>query len=137
MADYTEDINGAYTDILDAGTLATLSRVESTYDEVEGVPVVTAVQTDSVAVVQLPASTALSQQFENQIIEDYKKGKIRFFYTAAKGMTFEPGPGDLLFFISTVWELAGATPLNPDGVQPIIYIFAVRVSNLVALPVVP
>lgn len=137
MADYTEDINSAYTDILDAGTLATLSRVTSSYDPAAGERTVTNVQTDSAAVVNLPASTSLSQQFENKIIEDYKKGKIRFFYVAAKGLTFEPEAGDLLFFKSKVWELAGATGLDPDGASPILYIIAVRASALSALPTVP
>lgn len=134
MADYTQDQTDAYTDILDAGVLATISRVSSSYDAVEGERTVTAVQTESVAVVNLPASTSLSQQFENRIIEDYKKGKIRFFYAAAKGLTIEPESGDLLVFNSKVWELAGSTGLDPDGTTPIIYIFAVRASNLSALP---
>ena len=137
MAKYTQEQNDTYTDILDAGTLATISRVASSYDETEGEQTVTAIQTDSVAVVNLPASTSLSQQFENKIIEDYKKGKVRFFYAAAKGVTFEPESGDLLFFKSKVWELVGATSLDPDGTTPILYIFAVRASNLSALPVVP
>ena len=105
--------------------------------QIEGEEVITAAQTDPAAVVNLPASTSLAQQFENQIIEDYKKGKIRFFYMAAKGITFEPESGDLLFFKSRVWELAGATSLDPDGTTPILYIIAVRASNLSALPTVP
>lgn len=137
MAKYTEDINGAYGDILEAGILATLSRVTSTYDETEGEETVTGVQTDPVAVVNLPASESMRQQFENRIIEDYKKGKIRFFLIAAKGLTFELESGDLLFFNSKVWEVAGATPLDPDGASPIIHTIAVRASNLSALPVVP
>lgn len=135
MADYRQNQNSAYTSILNAGTLATVSRVSSSYDEVEGVPVVSAVQTDPVAVVNLPASESLAQQFENKIIEDYKKGKTRFFYAAAKGLTLEPESGDLLFFKSKVWELVGSTGLEPDGTTPIIYIFAVKVSNLSEIPV--
>lgn len=137
MAKYTQEQNDTYTDILEAGILATLSRVASNYDEVEGVEDITAVQTDPAAVVNLPATSALAQQFENKIIEGYKKGKVRFFYMAAKGLTFEPEPGDLLFFNSKVWDVAGATSLNPDGTTPILYIVAVMASNLPALPVVP
>lgn len=136
MAKYTPEQDSAYVDILEAGALATISCVTSTYDAVGGSETVTAVQTDPVAVVNLPASVSLSQQFENRIIEDYKKGKIRFFYAAAKGVTFEPVAGDLLFFNLKVWELAGATSLNPDGTTHILYIIAVRSSNLSALPVV-
>lgn len=137
MGKYTQDQTDAYNDILEAGILATISRVISSYDETEGQQTITSIQTDPVAVVNLPASVSLSQQFENKIIEEYKKGKVRFFYAAAKGVTFEPETGDLLFFKSKVWELAGSTSLDPDGTTPILYIFAVKASNLSALPVVP
>lgn len=118
------------------GSSGTISRVESSYDEVAGERVVSAVNTDPVSLVNLPASTALAQQFENGIIEEYKKGKIRFFYVAAKGMTFEPEAADLLYYDGTVWELAGATPLNPAG-TPVYYTIGVRASNLSELPTVP
>ena len=62
MGKYTQEQNDAYNDILEAGTLAQISRVVSTYDETEGEQTVTAVQTDPVAVVNLPASESLSQQ---------------------------------------------------------------------------
>lgn len=138
MGKYTQDQNDAYNDILEAGTLATISRVVySSYDEVEGEGVISAVPTDPAPVVNLPASESLSQQFENKIIEDYKKGKVRFFYVGAKDLTFELESGDLLFFKSKVWELVGATSLDPDGTTPILYIIAVKASNLSALPVVP
>lgn len=137
MSDYTEDINGAYDDILDAGIAATISRVSSTYNEVEETEVITAVTTDITAVVSFPASSGTVQAFDNRIIEDYKKGLIRFFYVAAKNLTFEPEPGDLLYFNSKVWEIAGTTPLNPNGAQPIFYTMGVKPSNLSALPVVP
>lgn len=137
MGKYTQDQTDTYDSILEAGTLATLSRVTSSYDATEGEEIITDVQIDPVAVVNLPASTSLSQQFENRIIEDYKKGKIRFFYMAAKGLTFEPKAGDLLFFKSKVWDLAGATTLDPDGTTPVLYVIAARASGLSVLPVAP
>jgi len=137
MADYTDDINSAYDDILDAGTSATISRVSSTYNEVEETEVITAIKTDATAVVSFPASSQMLAPYENDFIQDYRKGKNRFFYVAAKGLTFEPEPGDLLYFNSKVWEIAGATPLNPNGVQPILYAMGVKPSNLSSLPVVP
>lgn len=118
------------------GFTAIFARVFSTYDEVEGERTITDVQTDTPAVVNLPASISLAQNFENRVIEEFKKGKIRFFYAEAKSMTFEPESGDLLFFDSKVWEVAGATPLNPAG-TPIYHTLAVRASNLSAIPMVP
>ena len=135
MADYTPEQDGAYTDILDAGVLASISRVTATYDAVEGEMTVTHVQTDTGALVNLPGSQSLAQNFENHVLEDYKKGKIRFFYLAAKGLTFEPETGDLLTFKNKIWEIAGATGLEPDGVTPIMYTIAARASNLSTLPV--
>lgn len=129
MGKYTQEQNDAYKDILEAGALAQISRLFSTYDEVEGEQVATSIKTDSAAVVNLPGSTSLAQQFENQILEDFKKGKIRFFYVAAKGLTLEPESGDYLVLNGKVWDVAGATPLNPDmGSTPILYIVGVKAS---------
>ena len=137
MGKYTQDQIDAYNDILEAGVIATISRVSSTYDEVEETEIITDVQTDDAAVVSFPASSGTVQAFDNRVIEDYKKGKIRFYYVAGLNITFEPEPGDLLFFNSKVWEIAGTTPLDPDGTTPILYTMGVKVSNLDALPVVP
>lgn len=136
MGKYDAEINDAYNDILAAGTLATLSRVTSSYDAVAGEKIVTAIQTDSVAVVSFPASSGTVQAFDNRIVEEYKKGKIRFFYVAAKGLNFEPEAGDLLFVKNKVWEVAGTTPLDPDCASPILYTLGAKVSNLSALPTV-
>jgi TusA-related sulfurtransferase len=137
MGKYTQDQNDAYNDILEAGILASISRVTSTYDEVEETEVVTAVQTDPAAVMTFPASAQMMKPYDSAFIEDYKKGKNLFFYVAAKGLTFDPAPGDLLLFNSKVWELSGVTVLNPDGATPIIYTMGVKDSKLAALPVVP
>lgn len=137
MSDYTDDINDAYDDILAAGIAATITRVASTYDPVAETETITAVTTDTTAVVTVPASSEMLKPYDNGFIEDYRKGRNRFFLVAAKSMTFEPEPGDLLYFNSRVWEIAGTTPLNPNGSQPIIYTMGVKASNLSALPVVP
>jgi hypothetical protein len=137
MADYTQDQNDAYNDILAAGILATISRVSSTYDETEEIEVITAVQTDTTAVCTVPASAEMLRPYENRFIEDYKKGKIRFFLVAGKGLTFELEPGDLLYFDSKVWEVEGSIPLNPDGTTTIMFTMGVKPSNLDALPTVP
>lgn len=138
MGKYTQEQNDAYMDILEAGTLATISRVASTYDEVEGEQVPTSIKTDPAAVVSFPASGGTVQAFDNRVIEDYKKGKIRFFYVAAKGLTFEPESGDYLVVNGKVWDIAGATMLNPDmGSTPIFYTVGVKASNLSILPEVP
>ena len=137
MGKYTADQNCAYNDILEAGILATISRVSSTYDEVEEDETITAVTTDTIAVCTVPASSEMLRPYENRFIEDYKKGKNRFFLVAGKGLSFELEPGDLLYFDSKVWEVEGSIPLNPDGTTPIMYTMGVKPSNLDALPVVP
>ncbi len=137
MPKYTPHQNRAYKSIFRAGLLATVSRVTADYDAVEGTRTITAVQTDTVAVVNLPASESLSQSFEDYVIEEYKKGKIRFFLLGGKNATFELESGDLLYFKDAVWELVGSTGLDPDGTTPIMFTIAVRASTLSALPVVP
>ena len=138
MADYTEDQNCAYDQILDAGILATVSRVTySDYDPVEETGTISAVTTDTVAVCTVPMSDEMKKPYDNRFIEDYKKGKARFFLVAGKGLTFDLEPGDLLFFNSKVWEVEGSIPLAPDGTTVIMYTMGVKVSNLSALPTVP
>jgi len=136
MGKYTADQNDAYDDILAAGVEATISRVDSTYDEVEETEVITSVFTDPTAVCTVPASTQMLAPYDNHFIEGYAKGESLFFLVAGKGITFQPGPGDLLFFNDKVWEIAGTTKLDPDGTTPIMYTMGVKTSNLDALPVV-
>jgi len=118
------------------GDTTTVSRVVSTYDPVEADKVVSSVQTDPVVAVTLPANANTIAAFENNLIEDYKKGKIRFFYTTADELTFPIESGDLLIWEGKVLEVAGASPLSPAG-TPVYYTVGARVSTLSALPVVP
>jgi len=134
MAKYTADQDSAYDDILAAGIEATISRVDSTYDEVEEDETITSVYTEPTAVCTVPASSQMLKPYENRFIEDYTKGKNIFFLVAGKGLTFDPSPGDLLYFNDKVWEIEGSTKLSPDGITPIMYTIGVKPSNLSTLP---
>lgn len=71
----------------------------------------------------LPASQGTVQAFDvrfegGTLIES----RLRSLLIAAHGMTHEPAPGDKVTFPDgRVGSLLGCTPLNPDGMSPIIY----------------
>lgn len=77
---------------------------------------------DGVAVI-LPASQGTVEAFDvtfkdGSLIES----KLRALLIAAKGMAHDPMPGDTVTFPDgKVGTLIGCTPLNPDGMNPIVY----------------
>lgn len=110
------------------GQSTKLVRVSGDYDPVSGQPSGETLAVSDATVVSLPASAGTVQASDNRFREDLKKGKIRFFYIAAAGLEFEPEGGDLLLFERGVWDIAGATPLNPAGI-PILFTVGCRSSG--------
>lgn len=110
------------------GQSTKLVRVSSDYDPVSGVTSDTLNQITDATVVSLPASSGTVQGFDNEFKEDLKKGKIRFFYIAAKGLGFEPEGGDLIVFEGELWDIGGGTPLNPAG-TPVLFTVGCRSSG--------
>ena len=111
------------------GHATSLARVTGeSYDPVTGAASGGSNTVTDATVVSLPASGETVQAFDNRFKEDLKRGKIRFFYIAAKDLGFEPQPGDVLLFEGSTWDLAGSTPLNPAG-TPLYYTVGVRASG--------
>ena len=105
-------------------------RFLSDYDPVSGAVSNQIAQAQEATVVSLPSGSLTGINFDNRFKEDLKKGKIRFFYVAAKGLSFEPESGDTFIFEGSVWDIVGTTPLNPAGI-PVIYTMAGRISGKV------
>jgi len=133
--DYTEAQADAAFLLAEFGAPVDVTRVVSSYDELEGVETVTEVTTVAVQGVTLPAAGNSITQFDNAIVEDYRKGKVRIFMVSAVGLTFEPEAGDLFTADGKIWDVLGVTPLAPAGVV-VLHTLAVRPSALTALPVV-
>lgn len=129
--DYINAQNLALRLISQFGQSTKIVRVDrSDYDPVTGETNSSKVFVTDATVVSLPSGSLNSvSNFDNKYKEDLKAGKIRFFYLAHKGLTFSPQQGDYLIFEGRVWDLAGATPLNPAGV-PVLYTIGCRVGNL-------
>lgn len=126
--DYIDAQKTALELINEFGQLTKMIRLSSDYDPVTGSnDNVTSQITDAV-VVSLPASGGTVQAFDNKFKEDLKKGKIRFFYVAAKGLTFQPEGGDLILFEDALWDIGGGTPLNPGG-TPVLFTVGCRSSG--------
>ena len=105
-------------DLIDKfGQQTPIVRVFSDYDEVEGTRTITGYYLTIGTVVSLPATNGRIQAFDNRKREDLKQGKLRFFYVAAKDLAFEPVANDFFFFEGCVWDMQGATPLDPAGTR--------------------
>ena len=110
------------------GQKTKLVRVSGDYDPVTGKNSNSTLHVTDATVVTLPTFSGRVQPFDNGFKEDLKKGKVRFFYVAAKGLEFEPEGGDLILFEGGVWDIGGGTPLNPAGV-PVLYTVGCRSSG--------
>ena len=126
--DYSPNIATALRLIGNFGASATIERTVADYAPASGEYSNATTSTTPATVVNLPASSGTVQAFDNRFREDVKKGKIRFFYLAASGLTFEPAPGDILIYQGDRLDIAGLTPLNPAG-APILYTLGAKVSS--------
>lgn len=126
--DYVRSQNTALRLIARFGQSMPLVRLSSEYDPVTGEQSQTDAQVQAATVVTIPASADTVRQFDNRFKEEFKTGKIRFFYIAAKGLTFEPDAGDMFIYEGKLWDIEGVTPLNPAGV-PVLYTMRGMVSG--------
>lgn len=111
------------------GQSISIVRIFGEYDPVSGSNSNQTFIGSPATVVTLPMVNGLGLTGDDKFKEDLKKGKIRGFYIAAKGLLFEPQPGDLLVFENEIWDIGGGTPLNPAG-TPVLYTVGCRSSGL-------
>jgi hypothetical protein len=72
--------------------------------------------------VNLPASQGTIEAFDNRILQDPALRKsFRFFILAGQGLELRPQANDILKTPEGYCRVLGATPLAPDGGEPIIY----------------
>ena len=118
----------------DTGQACTVSRVASSYDPTEGAHTVTAIQTDKVQAVNLPATKARIGNLDNGKATEQTRRSLRFFYVTATP-TFKPAAGDLIGWLGDVLTVLGCTPFAPSGVV-LFYSILAEKSNLSELPAV-
>lgn len=118
-ADYTEEINDAYTDILAAGLLSEIRKLSiSGYDPVEGTALDTFV-TSPAAIVSVPSSEGFHT--DQEFMAGLAKGERKVFLVAAKGLIFKPEAGHFVLFDGALWEVGagqgkgGVKELNLSG----------------------
>lgn len=118
VADYTEEVNTAYADILEAGLLSEIRKLDpSGYDPVEGSTLAT-FSTSPAAIVSIPSGAF---KFDQAFMNGLAQGQTKVFLVAAKGLTFNPEPGCFVLFDGALWEVGagdgkgGALPLNLSG----------------------
>ena len=110
------------------GQSTKMVRVSGDYDPVSGSNSNQSFEITDATAVTLPTTNGLGLSGDDKFNEDLKKHKIRGFYIAAKGLLFEPQPGDLIIFENKVWDIGGGTPLNPAGI-PVLYTVGCRSSG--------
>ncbi|MDB9741454.1 hypothetical protein OAB00_01225 [Akkermansiaceae bacterium] len=91
--------------------------VSNDYNAITGESSIDSYYLSNATVVTLPITGGNTLNGDNKFKEDLSKGKIRFFYVAAKNLNFKPEAGDKIFFEGDCYDIAGATPLEPAGVH--------------------
>ena len=117
---YEQEVNDAYNDILEAGFLGKVMRITKTaHNKVNDEFTETENYTNA-AMISLPVASG-KVTFDNRYDEDLKKGKVRFFMVAAKGLSNPIESGDFIIGVNNeVFEVMGATPLQPSD-TPILF----------------
>jgi len=100
-------------------------RVSSNYDPVVGKRSNISMVTTGATLVTVPATSGTTQGFDNRLMEQLRRGKVRFFYVAHVGLLFEPRETDYLIFEGQVWQVMGSTPTNPAGL-PVLHSVGVQ-----------
>lgn len=135
----TQEQQDALELISEDGAVGQLTRFESEYDPVEGEQTITSVTTVDIALITFPVNKESLSSFDDSLIEDFKRGKARFFYVAAVNPTtetvlpFDPQAGDIITFNNELWDVAGASPLSPAG-DDILFYVGCRKSARESLP---
>ncbi len=123
MADYTEDINGAYDDIKEAGRLITIVRETlGVYDPDTRTTAASVSQSMSLYAITPPATQNKISSFESMFVDkDGLVGReVKYVVAAAKDATFKPSSADKVTIDTVVYSVAGLTSLSVNG-QDILY----------------
>ncbi|MCM8534222.1 MAG: hypothetical protein NE330_23870 [Lentisphaeraceae bacterium] len=110
---YEQERDEAYQDILEDGFLGEVIRTTKTGKDLVQDTDTTTTTRDPAAMLSLPVNSGKST-FDNRYDEDLRKGKIRFYMVAAKGISFELESGDYLLAQGVLYEVIGATPFQPS-----------------------
>ncbi len=110
------------------GETVNMLRYTTTYDPIAGAASNEKSQVAAVKLVSIPATNDTIQSFDNDTAQDFVQGKLRFFLIAAQDIGFTPLSGDYIGFEDALWEVSGATPINPAGIA-LLYRVGVRLSN--------
>ena len=110
------------------GETVNMLRYEATYDPITGQTSSETSQVTAATLVSIPASNGTILSFDNKTTQDFVQGKLRFFIVAAKDIGFTPLSGDYIEFENALWEVSGATPINPAGIA-LLFRVGVKLSN--------
>ena len=109
--DYTIPVATALRLITKFGQTVTVNRISGVYSPTTGT--IGSGSTSYTAIVVTVPGTA--KDLDDRLKEEFVKGRVRFFFMAASGLSVVPTSGDRVEFESKEWEVAGVNPLNPAG----------------------
>jgi hypothetical protein len=126
---YKELAAAAYDLIAELGRDVTINRYTYVTDLVEGTSVPTLSMTQGLKMAVLPASGGTLEAFDIRFAQDVLDDEnVRFAIVAAQGHTFVPKPGDEAIFEGVSWLIMGNTPLDVDGITPVIFSVGFRMK---------
>ncbi len=102
----------AYRQIVKYGAAATLTRPVTSSVSAAGQPTMGTSLTTTTVGTFLPLSAYTDNRDEQRALA--QKG-VRFLALAARGMTLEPRPHDVIAIGGVNWRVESSTPINPAG----------------------
>lgn len=98
------------------GQAVTITRTTRTIDPVSGVTS-EMISSGTFTAVNPPASKGTVEAFDNRLLSDaaHVNRSLRFLIVAASGAPFVPAALDIVTMGGIDYEVAGVTPVSPDG----------------------
>lgn len=123
--DYSVPQNEADRLLADAGIPVSVVKMAKEHDLVSGADDLAVTQSSDANGVILPASESIRQKFQIDFVEELVKSSTEFLLISAKNLAQKFGPGDYLLKTGAYFEILGATPLSPAGID-ILFWLAVK-----------
>lgn len=100
--------------------------IDEGFDPVNGVDADVTFNSTVATLVTVPSVDSLIR-FDDRFVAALATGKARVFLVAAKGLDFDPTPGDCIVHEGALWEIGsgdgsgGVMPLSPSG-TPVLFV---------------
>lgn len=112
---YAPQIASALRLIKSKGTVFVLKRVTQTFDPITSAPSAGVKVEGNIDAVLLNVGQSAWREFDDQLQEALRKGRLRKFLIAGGSAPFQPQPNDFIVDGGNTYTIRAGKSLNPDG----------------------